>query len=151
MTENQGYNAYTNSIESNTHFDQLIMLYDGAIKYVVQAKDALENQEYDKRFNLLNRASSIIHGLRECLDLEKGGETAEALSQAYHDLDIQIIFSTTSDNPEVYDKVIDKLKQLRDSWEEAITEYNNHSSSEKADIAQPVVSENDGVLSSIEA
>lgn len=141
---NTPYSAYTSAIQSSSHFDQLIMLYDGAIKYVNQAKYALQDEDYAKRFNLLNRASSIIRGLQECLDLDNGGETAEALSRAYDDLDIQIIFATSSENIEVFDKIIDNIKSLKSSWESIRSE-------QESDDYELPQSESNEAFSDIEA
>lgn len=62
---------------------QVVMLYDGAIRYMQQAKQAINNKEIEERYKLLVRVSEILMGLQSALDFEQGGDVARILYDFY--------------------------------------------------------------------
>ena len=81
-------NAYMNQYQNNAIMTAsseqlLIMLYDGAIRFVRQAKQAIiDDQRIDKSKNI-SKAMAIISEFSNTLDYEIGGEIAHDLSRLY--------------------------------------------------------------------
>jgi len=102
---------------------QLVMLYDGIIKFLGQAKDAMREKRFEDRYKILQKASNIIIGLHGALDMEKGGEIAQMLNSFYAAMDLRIINLNRSNSPEECDKVISEINMMRSAWNKIDQEY----------------------------
>lgn len=111
------YNAYQHSSDNVNQLQQVIMLYDGAINFIKQAKEAIVEGNYEKRYNLINKAIAIITGLNSCLDFNKDTEeTAKALDDFYNMIDMRLLYIQCDDSLESCDKVIEDLRVMRNAW-----------------------------------
>ena len=61
----------------------LLMMYEGAIKFLKQAKAGLEANDIAKFCRFLAKAQAIIAELMNTLDFEKGGNIARDLDRLY--------------------------------------------------------------------
>ena len=61
----------------------LLMMYEGAIKFLRQAKSGLEENDIAKFCRFLSKAQAIISELMNTLDFEKGGTIARDLDRLY--------------------------------------------------------------------
>lgn len=115
MSENP-YRAYVAATQTVARTRQIVMLYDGAIRFVQQAREAIVDGRIEDRYRLLTRASDIIMGLQSCLDFDKGGDIAKILYQFYASIDARM-FSVHQDNSlDSCDRIIADLKNMRDAW-----------------------------------
>jgi len=112
------YQAYAAATQTVAKTRQIVILYDGAIRFLQQAKEAIRERRIEDRYHLLIRASSIINGLQSCLDFEHGGNVAKILYQFYSSLDGRLFAIHHSSSMESCDEVIADLKQMRDVWHE---------------------------------
>src|SRR5579884_4212560 len=85
------YQVYSLATRTVAKTRQVVMLYEGAIRFLRQAKDAIEEKRIEDRFRLLLRASEIVMGLCNSIDFEKGGEVAHTLLQFYTEMDKRIL------------------------------------------------------------
>ena len=115
-TQKHKYQAYAAATQTVAKTQQIIMLYDGVIKLIQQAKDAINERRIEDRYNLLLKASNIIHGLQGCLDFEQGGEIANVLFSFYSSIDNRLFSVQRTNSLESCDEVIADLKQMRDAW-----------------------------------
>lgn len=119
MTDKNLYNAYQKASHTVDEIKQVIMLYEGAINFIHQAKDAILEKDYEKRYNLINKAISIITGLNSCLEFNEGTEgVSNALDQYYQSLDIKLLYIQCDNSMESCDEVIHDLKVMLDTWKE---------------------------------
>ena len=118
MSYNPGnpYQAYSKATHTVSKTRQVVMLYDGVIRFVKQARQAIEDNRIEDRFNLINKASSVIIGLQACLDFEQGGDAAKTLYDFYSHIDMQLINIHRSNSLDDCDYVLNELKQMRDVW-----------------------------------
>lgn len=117
MTDPQDfYGAYREARSHNSLTEQVIMLYDGVINFVKQGKSAIEEQDWETRWNVLNRAIAIVNGLHEALDFDKGGEAGIALDRFYNDIDARLVHIQCHNQTELCDSVARDMKILRDVW-----------------------------------
>ncbi len=121
---NKGYyNAYQQSSNTVDQVQQIVMLYDGAINFIKQAKEAIIDKNYEKRYNLINKAIAIVTGLNSCLNFtEETAETAKALDEFYSMIDMRLLYIQCDDNLESCDKVVADLKRMRNAWADVAKE-----------------------------
>ncbi len=112
------HDAYLNAKKTLDPKEQIIMLYDAAICYVQQAKQAIEEDDQSLRFERINQTISIINGLRACLDFGANEEVAKALDTHYEAVDGLLVSIQCDNNVEVCDQVIENLKIIKQTWEE---------------------------------
>ena len=93
------------------------MLYEGAIRFLQQAKSAIEQGNINERYNRLLQASEVVMGLQSCLDFEAGGDAARVLYDFYSAVDMRIMGLHRSSDGEACERVIQDLKDMRDVWE----------------------------------
>lgn len=116
MTMN-GYNAYkatTAATVSKTR--QVVMLYEGAIKFMRQSIVAIEEGRIEDRFNLCNKVHEILFGLQGALDFDQGGDIATMLYEYYNDLLYLLTNVQQSNSIDDCRQIIDQLQEMADAW-----------------------------------
>lgn len=98
----------------------LIMLYDGAIQFLNKAKMAVENKSIEETHNNIISAQRIITEFMNTLDMKAGGEMAQNLFNLYEYLHYRLVQANLKKDISMIDEVIDHLKDLKQTWEEAI-------------------------------
>ncbi len=94
----------------------IVMLYDGAIKFLKLAVRELEAQNYAAKGQYINRAQDIIDELNAVLDMEAGGEIAENLRKLYVFMGRRLTQANSSRDPQMIEEVIGLLEELNLSW-----------------------------------
>lgn len=105
-------------VTTTTQADLLIMLYDGAIKYLMMAKEAIIRKDMKGKGQLLGKASDVINELQSSLNKEKGGEIAENLSRLYFYCNSRLLMANLKLDVEAIDQVVNILKGLRSAYAE---------------------------------
>lgn len=123
------YGAYQSARSHQSLTEQVIMLYDGVITFSRQAKDAINNKDWEARWNLLNRAISVINGLHEALDFAQGGEPGVALDRFYKDIDTRLVYVQCHNDIDVCDTIIRDMQIMRDAWKDIIRQETNTAAS----------------------
>lgn len=109
-----------NAIGTQSSGQVIVMLYDGAIKFLRQAIAAIEAQQDAEKGECINRAQAIITELNICLDMEAGGEIAQNLRKLYNFMSVHINEANTKRDPQRIRDVIACLSDLNEGWK-AIT------------------------------
>ncbi|HHX24780.1 MAG TPA: flagellar export chaperone FliS [Thermoanaerobacterales bacterium] len=115
-------NAYQqyqyNSIMSASPERLMIMLFEGAIKFVKLArKDIKEKNMAAANYNL-TRAQDIITELDQSLDMSY--DVSENLSDMYNFLYRQLVDANVKKDVKVLDSVLSILVELKDTWNQAL-------------------------------
>lgn len=118
ISQKQKYYAYANATQTVARTRQIVLLYDGVIRFLQQAKDAINENRVEDRYNLLIKASEVINGLQNCLDFENGGDMARVLYGFYGSIDARIFSIHRNKSLDTCDEVIRDIKQMRDVWDE---------------------------------
>jgi flagellar protein FliS len=117
-------NAYVNSYQQNqirtaSPEQILILLYEGAIRFLKQAKMAVEEGEHVTRLEKISRAVAIITELSNTLDFQKGGEVAENLDALYAYMARELSRCNIENDPAPIDTAIEILSELLEAWRQA--------------------------------
>jgi flagellar protein FliS len=97
----------------------LIMLYDGAIRFLEQASEAMGSGDYAVKIKNIDKTLAIIAELNATLDHEIGGEVAANLASLYDFMMREIPRANARNDATVLAPVISILRELREAWVEA--------------------------------
>lgn len=98
----------------------IVMLYDGAIKFLKLAIQELEAKNYAAKGQYINRAQDILNELNAVLNMEAGGEIAQNLRKLYLFMNGRLSQANAKRDPQMIQEVITLLEELNQSWK-AIT------------------------------
>lgn len=118
-------NGYTNqylanTVNSATPEQLMLMLYDGAIRFLNLAMQAIENKQRDKRAHNINKASAIISEFAATLDHTQDANLAENLDALYSYMLTRLSDANLKNDTEPLEEVRTMLSDLRTTWAEAI-------------------------------
>ena len=107
-----------NSIETASSTRIIVMLYDGAIRFLTQALAAMEAKRYDLQSRKISSAQSIIAHLHDTLDTEIGSAFAESLNGIYTSLLRSLTMANVQNQPGPVEEAVQILRELRETWAE---------------------------------
>jgi flagellar secretion chaperone FliS len=111
---------FQNQVRTANREQILIMLFDGAILFLRQAREAMENGKKITKIEKTGRVVNILTELSNTLDFANGSEIAIQLDSVYWYLVKELIRSNTQDDPEPLNVAEMILADLRDGWIGAI-------------------------------
>jgi flagellar protein FliS len=116
------YKAYSIATRTVAKTRQVVMLYDGTIRFIKQAMQAISDNRIEERYNLLTKASEVLVGLQNSIDFDTGGEIANVLHAFYVRMSRRIIMINFNKDAQSAiaqcNEIIDELKQMRDIWDQ---------------------------------
>lgn len=108
--------AYGQANDTLPPLQQIVMLYDGAIRRLKEARVAGEAGRIGARFDAVSKAAAIVEGLHHCLDPERGGEIAANLDRIYTHLIFRMQQINIEGDLSICDEVAERLAELRLAW-----------------------------------
>ncbi|KAA6450811.1 flagellar export chaperone FliS [Bacillus swezeyi] len=119
MALNNPYAAYQqNSINMATPGELTLMLYDGCLKFMKQAKQAIEQENMELKNTNLVKAQNIIQELN--LTLNRKVELAGSMGAMYEYIHRRLIEANINNDKDILTEVEGYVKDLRDAWKQAI-------------------------------
>ena len=113
----KGIKAYQDAAVTTQSKGRLIvLLYDGAIKFMKLAIKELEAQNHEAKGRYISRAQDIINELNAVLDLDAGGEMAANLRKLYCFMNRRLSEANTKRDPQIIREVITLMEELNESW-----------------------------------
>jgi flagellar secretion chaperone FliS len=107
-----------NAVLSARPEELVVMLYDGARRYLRQAAGAMRAGEVEPAHHRLRRAELIITHLDEVLDDERGGEISARLHSIYQFCLLHLNRARIAQDAGKVEEVGKLLGDLRGAWEE---------------------------------
>jgi flagellar protein FliS len=95
----------------------LIMLYDGAIRFVKLGMEGISQKDYEKANNNLCKAQAIINELVSALDYDYS--IANDLLRIYEYMQHRLIEANVNKKTTQAEEVLEYLMDLREAWIEA--------------------------------
>jgi flagellar protein FliS len=124
--------------------DLILLLYNGALKFLGQAQEELDNDRTDVFADRVERVHRIIYHLYTTLDFDKGGEIAEKLGSLYSFVISQLYILNSTRSPEIIEDLREILSGLKDGWKGVESqddpEVSNSKSTEQASGQQRALS-----------
>lgn len=119
MQPRNGLHAYRKTeVQSRTPLELVVMLYDGALRFIGMAKDAIARGDIRGRSEAISRTLAIISELQSTLDVERGGEMAASLDDLYRYLTQRLVQATVKNDAAPLDEAKRLLETLRDGWQQ---------------------------------
>jgi flagellar protein FliS len=144
-------NPYMNQYQQNqimtaSQEQILLMLYDGAIRFTRQAKEAHKKGDSSTKLGRISKVFAIITEFSNSLNHEIGREIAADLDGLYQFLLRELGKARKDDTNEHLDAVENLLTDLRQTWAEAIEINKNEHAQlageqprEEIEVNQPVL------------
>ena len=103
-------------VQSRTPLELVVMLYDGALRFCTEARDAITQKDVAKRGRAISRAMAIVSELHCTLDMEAGGEVAQSLDKLYGFVRDRLIDASIRQDVRSIDEAVRVLTTLREGW-----------------------------------
>lgn len=105
-------------LEGASPVDLVVALYDGIVRFLSTAIDAVERADVDGRRASVKRALDIIIHLQARLRMDVGGRPAQALSEFYASVFAQILQASQSASKDKFEHAITCVRTVRDAWKQ---------------------------------
>ncbi len=123
--ENGNQNPYLRDAVMTATPEQLqLMLYDGCIRFSLQARDALEKKDYETSYEKLTRAQQIILEMKNSLNYEVNRELCERVASIYGFLYHKLIDACVSREVGAIDDALKILRIERETWQILVDKVN---------------------------
>ena len=103
-------------VQSSSPVELVVMLYDGALRFVMEARDAIERQDVRGRTEAVSRALAIVAELQQTLNMQDGGDVARELDRLYTYISTRLLDVTARADMAAADEVTRLLRTLREGW-----------------------------------
>tara|TARA_B100001123_G_scaffold321328_1_gene360363 strand:- start:204 stop:644 length:441 start_codon:yes stop_codon:yes gene_type:complete len=114
------------SIETASPGKLVLMLFDGALRFMDAAKKGFEEEDFTKRNedvnNNLIRAQNIVMELQGSLDMSVKGDLPGTLYRLYDFVVYQLQQSNLKKDAEPIDHAYKTISELREAWEEMLSQ-----------------------------
>jgi flagellar protein FliS len=104
------------ALDGASAVDLVVALYDGMIRFLYEAGDAVDRGDMEGRRAAVKRTLDIIIHLQARLRMDVGGKPAQALSEFYTSIFAQILQASQSASREKFDHTIECVKNVREAW-----------------------------------
>jgi len=117
----KGAQAYFSTHIATTDQGQLLlMLYDGALKFLAQAREKMLVRDVAGKGILISKTIDIVNELAASLNMEKGGTLAENLDNLYFLCTTRLLQANAKLDVAQLDSVVDILSGLRNAYAQIV-------------------------------
>lgn len=119
MAINKAYSQYKeNSVLTSSPEELTLMLYEGLVKFILQAGKAIEDKDVQKANDSILRAQDIITEFQVTLNMKY--PVSKGLMMMYDYMKRRLIEANIKKDKDILDEVLSFAKELRDTWAEAM-------------------------------
>lgn len=112
-----GSTAVYGGVESASPHRLVQMLMEGALQKMLTARLAMQQENIASKGENISWAISIIDGLRDGLDIEKGGDIAANLDDLYLYMGRRLLEANLHTDIARLDEVIGLLREIKSAWD----------------------------------
>jgi flagellar protein FliS len=117
LSASRGALAYQRvDAQSRSPLELVVMLYDGAIRFLNDARDAHERNDHRGRATGVSKALAIVGELQSTLNLEEGSSLALELDRLYDYMFARLLEVTTKKDVSGLEEVRELLVTVREGW-----------------------------------
>lgn len=118
MLHNAAQTYQNNQVTTATPAELTLMLYNGAIKFIKQAKAAIEEKKPDKAHEYCIRVQDILNEL--ICTVNRDIPISEQFLIMYEYMLRRMVEANVKKDVTILDEVEDYFTQFRDAWKEAM-------------------------------
>ncbi|ODN43759.1 flagellar export chaperone FliS [Piscirickettsia litoralis] len=93
------------------------LLMEGVLSRVLEAKHAIENNQIEKKCELIQATLKIVNALRMSLDMEQGAELSKSLDNLYEYMSIQLTRANMENDTAYLDNVFKSMSEIKSGWD----------------------------------
>jgi flagellar protein FliS len=94
-----------------------LMLYDGAIRYALQGRDAVERADWEEAYNKLTRAQQIVLEMQRGLNHEVNPKLCAQVAAVYGFVYHRLVDASVKREVQFVDDALKVLRVERDTWQ----------------------------------
>ena len=113
--------AAASNKDTKSPHELIRLLFDGLTDRIAGARSALAKGDREERANSVTKAQTILWGLRESLDFEKGKDLAVNLDSLYDYCIRRLTAAHAKEDDEIFSEVMDLMINIRDAWRQMPT------------------------------
>ena len=119
MAVNNPYKAYQqNSVTQSTPGELTLMLYNGCLKFLNQAKKGIETNNIELKNTNIQKAQNILRELMVTLDMSES--VSESMASLYDYMINRLIEANIKNDAAIVDEVYGLTTEFRDTWKQII-------------------------------
>ncbi|MGD6878741.1 flagellar export chaperone FliS [Bacillus infantis] len=119
MATKNPYQSYQqNSVTTASPGELTLMLYNGCLKFINQAKKAITDKNIEAKNTNIQKAQNIIRELMVTLNMDQ--EVSENMMSLYDYMNRQLIEANLKSDAAILDEVEGLVTEFRDTWKEVI-------------------------------
>jgi len=119
MAINNPYKAYEqNTVNTSTPGELTLMLYNGCLKFITQAKKAIESNEIEAKNTAIQKAQAIINELSVTLD--RSFPVEDNMLVLYEFVNNRLLEANIKNDPTKLDEASAIVTDFRDTWKQVI-------------------------------
>lgn len=107
---------YQTQVQSQSPLELVVMLYDGALRFMRLTADAIARRDLVAKRDALSKASAIVAELQNSLNMEAGGEIATNLDALYDYVTGRLTEANVRNTTAPIEEAIRLISTLRDGW-----------------------------------
>lgn len=107
------------ALEGASAIELVVALYDGIIRFLTLAVEAVERSDPEQRRAAVKRALDIVIHLQARLRMDIGGRPAQALSEFYAAIFAQVLQASQAASKPKFEHAIECVRSVRDAWRQA--------------------------------
>ena len=112
------------ALEGSSAVDLVVALYDGVIRFLHAAADAVDRRNPTARRVAVKRALDIIIHLQARLRMDIGGKPAQVLSEFYASIFAQILQASRFSSRQKFEHAIACVHSVREAWKQVAVDLN---------------------------
>ncbi|MBU0719273.1 MAG: flagellar export chaperone FliS [Planctomycetes bacterium] len=101
-----------------------LMLYDGAIRFASQGRDAIEAKDYATSYEKLTRAQEIISEMQAGLNYEVNEDLCKRVASIYNFIYRKLIDANVHRDTSAIDDALKVLRIERETWQIVVDKVN---------------------------
>ncbi|KIL49946.1 flagellar export chaperone FliS [Jeotgalibacillus soli] len=119
MSVSNPYSKYqNNSVTTASPAELTLMLYNGSLKFMKQAKIEIEKKNFQEKNRLIGRTQDIVHELMVKLDMNV--EISKNFLRIYDYINRRLIDANINNDMRALEEAEGLMTDIRDTWKEAI-------------------------------
>ena len=127
MVKHRFHNEYhQNEVATSSQGKLIVMMYEGALKFVALAIDGIDNKDLSKKGLYISKTHDIINELSCALDMKKGGDVAQKLESLYQYILHQLTRANIKSDREALESIVKVITPLMEAWKELLAKTNNN-------------------------
>lgn len=126
MVSHRFHNEYRhNEVATSSQGKLIIMMYEGALKFVTLALEGIATKDLSKKGLYINKTHDIINELSCALDMNKGGDVAHKLESLYQFILHQLTLANIKSDRKALESIVNVLTPLLEAWKELLAKSDN--------------------------